>query len=256
MMNIRTIIIDDNKEFLFELKRLLKSFTEIELVAEFDNILKAKKQLPVLKPDLVFLDIEMPYKTGFELMEELEIEKKLLFSVVFYTAYDKYTLEALRKSALDYLVKPVEYNDLLRVIERYKTKHEKPVVTSDFHSPLLPKQIIPLPIITGVRFIESEAIVCILFESNGDGDKPVWYVQLFTGEKFKLRTNVTAKQLKFILNSQNFIQLSKSSIVNKSYISIIEYKTHKCYLLPPFNTTQLEISRMHLSELRKQFDQF
>jgi two-component system LytT family response regulator len=119
--SIKTIIIDDNKEYLFSLRENLALFPEVEIIGEATQYKNAKQLLLKTQPDLIFLDIEMPGKNGFELLNEVKTEMKHPFKVVFYTAYDKYIIDALRQSAFDYLVKPVEINELKEVLGRYKS---------------------------------------------------------------------------------------------------------------------------------------
>jgi two-component system, LytTR family, response regulator len=101
---MKALIVDDERLARTELRRLLTPFPEIEIVGEATNAEEAKAKIDDLNPDLVFLDIQMPGKTGFELLEELDSVPK----IVFTTAYDEYALKAFEYNALDYLLKPIE----------------------------------------------------------------------------------------------------------------------------------------------------
>lgn len=101
---MKTLIIDDSRLARNELKRLLKEFDNVQIVGEAASADEAKEKINELKPDLIFLDIQMPGKNGFELLEELEV----LPEVIFSTAYDEHALKAFEYNALDYLVKPVQ----------------------------------------------------------------------------------------------------------------------------------------------------
>ena len=103
---IQTAIIDDDEEFVFSLKEHLGFFPEIQLQGCATKYNQAKGLLLKENLDLVFMDIEMPVKTGFDLLEEARKSRKQMFSVVFYTAFDKYLIQGLRESALDYILKP------------------------------------------------------------------------------------------------------------------------------------------------------
>ncbi len=111
---MKTIIVDDSRLARKELRRLLVDFEMVEILGEAANAEEAKESIEANKPDLVFLDIQMPGKTGFELLETLEYMPE----VVFTTAYNEYALKAFDYNALDYLVKPVEKNRLAGVISR------------------------------------------------------------------------------------------------------------------------------------------
>ena len=101
---MKAIIIDDERLARVELKRLLSPFKEISIIGEAVNADDAKKKINDLNPDIIFLDIQMPGKNGFELLEELDSVP----IVVFTTAYDEYALKAFEFNAMDYLLKPIE----------------------------------------------------------------------------------------------------------------------------------------------------
>merc|ERR1712137_60650 len=101
---MRALIVDDERLARKELTNLLQEFQEIEIVGEAVNAEDAEEKINSLKPDLLFLDIQMPGKTGFELLESLDSVP----DVVFTTAYDEYALKAFDYNAMDYLLKPIE----------------------------------------------------------------------------------------------------------------------------------------------------
>jgi two-component system, LytTR family, response regulator len=101
---IRAVIIDDERLARNELKKLLQEFPEIEIIAEAANANEGIEKIDSLNPDLIFLDIQMPGKTGFDMLAELDKAP----DVIFTTAYDDYALKAFEVNALDYLLKPVE----------------------------------------------------------------------------------------------------------------------------------------------------
>jgi two-component system LytT family response regulator len=113
-MSFRTIIIDDERLARNELKKLLQDFGEIEVIDEAANVQEGLEKIEQHNPDLIFLDIQMPGKSGFDLLEELERSPK----VVFTTAYDEFALKAFEVNALDYLLKPVEPKRLSDVIQK------------------------------------------------------------------------------------------------------------------------------------------
>ena len=111
---MKTIIIDDERLARKELNGLLQQYPEIEIAAECGNAEEAKKAIEQMRPDLIFLDIQMPGKDGFQLLEELDYVPK----VIFVTAYDEYALKAFKVNALDYLLKPVEEERLSEAIHK------------------------------------------------------------------------------------------------------------------------------------------
>src|SRR3978361_316111 len=118
---IRAIIIDDERLARNELKKLLLDFPEIEVIAEAANASEGVEKIDSLSPDLIFLDIQMPGKTGFDMLSELERAPH----VVFTTAYDEYALKAFEVNALDYLLKPVEPKRLADAIHKVQYEINK-----------------------------------------------------------------------------------------------------------------------------------
>src|SRR5579875_2402468 len=113
-MPIKAIIIDDERLARNELKKLLHDHPEIEVIDEAANVDEGVEKIELQNPDLIFLDIQMPGKTGFQLLEELERAPH----VVFTTAYDEYALKAFEVNALDYLLKPIEPRRLTDAIQK------------------------------------------------------------------------------------------------------------------------------------------
>jgi two-component system, LytTR family, response regulator len=118
---IKTIIIDDERLARNELKKLLMDFPEIEVIAEAANASEGIEKIDSLNPDLIFLDIQMPGKTGFDMLAELDRSP----SVIFTTAYDEYALKAFEVNALDYLLKPVEPKRLADAIQKLHVEEDK-----------------------------------------------------------------------------------------------------------------------------------
>jgi two-component system LytT family response regulator len=127
-MNIRTIIVDDEALAIAELKEMLRPHSIIEIIASPDRAEKAIEIIEKEKPDLLFLDVNMPGMNGFELLENL----RYIPDVVFVTAYDHYAIRAFEVSALDYLVKPVNPKRLSESIERVQQR--RAAMTADMPS--------------------------------------------------------------------------------------------------------------------------
>jgi two-component system LytT family response regulator len=254
-MAIKTILIDDNEDYLFDLKEHLEVIPDVEIKGVASNYKKAKQLFLQNTPDLVFLDIEMPIRNGFELLTEFRNESCSDFKVIFYTAYDQYIIEALRQSAFDYLVKPSKHEEIVQAIERYKNSVKQPAPI-EMVNPFINQNMVALPVHTGLKFIEINTLVHAQFIKTGLFNKPNWICTLNNHQELRLRQNITASNLLSIFGRNHFIQISQSVLVNKTYIGCIEYKTRKCILIPPFNNIDLTISRMQLGQLREQFDRF
>lgn len=115
---MKAVVIDDSRLARNELKRLLKELDTVEVVAEAGDAIEAREKVESEKPDLIFLDIQMPGKDGFQLLEELEFVPE----VIFTTAYDAYALKAFEYNALDYLQKPVDLDRLAGAVSKVKAK--------------------------------------------------------------------------------------------------------------------------------------
>jgi two-component system LytT family response regulator len=120
-MSIKTIIVDDERLARNELKKLLQSHPEIEIIEEATNVNEGLEKIELYNPDLIFLDIQMPGKTGFDLLSEVEKSPK----VIFTTAYDEYAIKAFEVNALDYLLKPIEPKRLTDALQKLQDELNK-----------------------------------------------------------------------------------------------------------------------------------
>ncbi len=125
-MQKKVLLIDDERLARNELKKLLQDFPEIEVIGEAANAAEGIEKIESLNPDLIFLDIQMPGKTGFDMLAELDIAPH----VIFTTAYDEYALKAFEVNALDYLMKPIEPKRLADAIQKLQLAEEKEIAAS------------------------------------------------------------------------------------------------------------------------------
>jgi two-component system, LytTR family, response regulator len=124
---MKTLIIDDERLARKELINLLAQFHELEIAGECSNAIEAKKAIEELRPELIFLDIQMPGKNGFELLEDLEFVPQ----VIFVTAYDEYAIKAFEVNALDYLLKPVEEERLKEAVAKLNDDRDEELSIPD-----------------------------------------------------------------------------------------------------------------------------
>ena len=118
MKKTRVFIVDDERHARVELRRLIAGIASLELVGEASNADEAEKLIAILQPEVIFLDIQMPGRSGFELLEDLKMPPE----VIFTTAYDQYAVKAFEISALDYLLKPIRTERFAQAIEKTKLK--------------------------------------------------------------------------------------------------------------------------------------
>ena len=244
----KVIIIDDEKAAIETLRRDLEVQADLEIKGTAGNGAKGKKLIMDIHPDLLFLDIELPDIQGIRLLSEIREQVLWDMKVVFYTAYDKYLLQALRESAFDYLLKPYDIEELNLIIERYRKTMASVQPLPSFASAvgtLMPgRDLFMISTVTGFRFLRLEEIG--YFEYL----KRLWQVELFNQTKLCLKKNTTAGDI--IGYSDAFVQISQSAIININYLAMI--KSKQCLLYPPFSDKEdLIISRGFLKELQERF---
>jgi two-component system, LytTR family, response regulator len=131
---IKTILVDDERLSRQELKYLLQDYPDIQIIDEAENVDEAIEKIHRLQPDLIFLDIEMPEKNGFDLLDELEFIPK----IVFVTAYNQYAIQAFESEAMDYLLKPMKAERLSRTIEKLRAEIQQTRVSEAVSEGRLP----------------------------------------------------------------------------------------------------------------------
>ena len=248
----KVVIVDDERTAIDALRRELGAYQELEIKGTANNGAKGKKMIMELRPDLLFLDVELPDVLGLNLLSEMRDEVLWDMKVVFYTSYDKYLLQALRESAFDFLLKPFETEDLKVVIERYRKAVASIPATpsssfSSSVSALMPQQgMFMISTVTGFKLLRLEEIGYFEYLK----DKRQWQVVLFNQTRLNLKRNTKAEDI--IGYSQAFIQISQSAIVNVNYLAMIDGKC--CQLYPPFHDkSDLVISRSFLKGLQDRF---
>jgi two-component system LytT family response regulator len=206
---MKTMVIDDSRLARNELKRLLKELDNIQIVGEAASVDEAIEKIGELKPDLIFLDIQMPGKTGFDLLEELESVPEVIFS----TAYDEYALKAFEYNALDYLVKPVQKQRLAGAISKVFEKVEKKQRgDSDGSKLTLDDQVF---VKDGERCWFVQLADIRLFEVSGN-----YTTVYFEGSKPMITR--TLNYLETRLDDKTFFRANRQQIINLKWIERIE----------------------------------
>lgn len=213
---IKAVLIDDELQNLKAMAIKLSIADDLEIVGSFSEPEKAFASLPLLKPDVVFLDIEMPGLNGFQLLERLE---SISFEIIFVTAYQDYILNALRPSALDYLLKPVSKDELSQTLARlrkklgtdqneYSRKEQLQLFSETIHK--TPTRL-ALANAQGVQFVKLIDIVHVEAMSN--------YAVFHLGNRQKIIVSKTLKEFEVLLTSSSFVRVNRSSIINIEYVS-------------------------------------
>jgi two-component system LytT family response regulator len=210
----KTLIIDDEQLARQRLKRLLKPYDELEIIGEAVNGADGLEQIEALRPDLIFLDIEMPVLNGFEMLSKLSRQPK----VVFTTAYDQYAIKAFEEDSIDYLLKPIEAERLEKTIKRLgqaQTQTTEPLPLEALMKQLLVKKDIKtLTVKIGDRVLLIKLSDILFIDAE---DK---YVFLHTADGKKHLTDFTISALEDKLPEQ-FIRIHRGTIINTDHIKEI-----------------------------------
>ena len=227
---MKALIIDDERLARTELKRLLSPFKEIKVVGEAINADDALEKIQELKPDMLFLDIQMPGKSGFDMLEELDSVP----TVIFTTAYDEYALKAFEYNALDYLLKPIEPKRLEETINKLIEKKRKKAV-SDLDKEILAESD-QVFVKDGEKcwFVKLETVR--LFESEGN------YVRIYFGDNKPLILR-TLNYLDERLDGKTFFRANRKHIVNLKWIASIEPWLNGGLLVKLKDGQKVEVSR-------------
>lgn len=204
---MKTLIIDDERLARAELRSVLEPHDFIEVIGEASNANEGIELIDSLKPDLIFLDIQMPEKTGFDMLEELGNCPR----VVFVTAYDEYAIKAFEVNAFDYLLKPVDPSRLEEVVNKLKSidEEEKNAPTSK----LQPDDKIFIKDGDKCWFVEMNKIR--MFESDGN------YVKVYFEQSRPLILR-SLNSLEQRLDAKTFFRANRKFIINLNHISNIE----------------------------------
>lgn len=212
---LKAIIIDDEINALDSLEIELNAYCpDVELVAKCDSATKGIAAIKEHNPDIVFLDIEMPWMNGFEMLEQFQ---HIDFDVVFVTAYDQFAVRAFDFSAVDYLLKPVSKEKLIRAVDKSLARMDRSIPHQQFdllkqyintQTPGLPCIALPTP--EGLEFVNVADIIYCESDSN------YTHVHLSNGEQIFL--SKTLKYLQELLREHPFFRIHQSYLVNLSHV--------------------------------------
>lgn len=237
MHSLKSIIVDDEWLVREELKTLLADYPEIELVGEAANVPQAVDLVKASTPDVIFLDIQMPGATGFDLLEHTDITSK----IIFITAYDQYALKAFEVNALDYLLKPIQKDRLAKTIERLLSDETS---ISRAGQKLRYDDVVYVLVNGSLKFIKLSLLRCIIAEGN--------YSFIYYKDRNKDLVAKTLQDWEDLLPDDYFVRIHRSTIVNFEYVEQVKKcrnYTHLVYVRgieKPF-----VMSRRYAARLRK-----
>lgn len=214
---IKAVILDDELHSIETLQWKLENYCpDVKITTTFNDPVKAVDYLKSNPPDLLFLDIEMPMLNGFDVLEELG--NNLAFDVIFTTAYDQFGIQAVKASALDYLLKPVQNKELKEAVEKYKSKSNDEVRSGQIKG-LLENvktartggtQKIALATKESIEFVNPNEIIVCTSDSN--------YTMLYLLNNRKKLISKTLKEFEGLLRPHNFYRSHNSHLVNLAEI--------------------------------------
>ena len=234
---MKAIIVDDEQDSRNILSNYLNKYCpSVEIMGTADSVATGVEAIEKHNPDIVFLDIEMPYGNGFDLLSQVD---KITFETVFVTAYDNYAVQALNQSAAYYLLKPIDIDDLIYAVEKIEkekqeqdyTEHSK-ILLENLQGQKNQKKKIMLPTLEGFELITIEDILYCKAEDN--------FTEFHLLSGSKLLICKTLKYFDDMLQDFQFCRIHRSHLINLEYVS--RYTKGKGGFVTMKNEVQLEVA--------------
>ena len=274
---IKVVIVDDEPQSIHRLQNDLATQDDFEVIATSSSAVSAKNLVMSVQPDVLFIDVEMPGQTGLEVLQSLREEMPMELIVVFYSAFDKYMIEALRASAFDFLLKPYQQEELELIVGRIRQKmkdgkdgdeKESSAAPDSSSCPsasamasqntlelagvngLLPTSAKRLAIqtISGLLMLKPDDV----FSCTFDEATHLWQLKLSNGQIYKLKKQATAKTI--LSMSPSLAQVRQDCIINLDYLLCIENYTLRCIFSPPFDQEEITVSRRCYKAVKDQLE--
>ena len=215
MKHLKAILVDDEPHCLETLEWQLNHYCpEVEVLASYTSSRESLSNIPVLEPDLLFMDIEMSYLNAFDLLEALP---RMRFHLIFTTAYNEYALKAFRFSALDYLLKPIDKDELMAAVEKANGKdaanpapNQMQILINQLQQTNHQDQRISLPTMDGLEFIPVKDIIRCQSDSNYTS------IHLRSGDRMLICR--TLKFMEETLSDSSFLRVHYSHLINLKHI--------------------------------------
>jgi two-component system, LytTR family, response regulator len=248
MVKLNVLIVDDEQDSRETIQNYLQKYVDgIEIVGLCENIAEAKKQLSTNEIDILFLDVEMPYGNGFDLLESIH---NIDFEVIFVTAFSHYAIQAINLSASNYLLKPVDIDELCKAVEKcrrnrtYKStaEHTK-ILIDNLNQANKQNQKIILPLIDGFELIKVSDILYCQAEDN--------FTKFFLTNGKEMLICRTLKHYDGALSTCGFCRIHRSFLINLEFVS--KYNKGKGGFVKLINGIELEVSASRKEDFLKIF---
>ena len=246
---IKAVIIDDEESAREALSGLLKNYcSEVDLQGMAKSIEDGRELILKCKPELVFLDIRMPRGSGFNLLEKLP---EINFEVIFTTAYDQYALKAIKFSALDYLLKPIDVTELKAAVKKVGERKDQFVLNEKLEifmenittkNKQLTKIVVPMT--DGFRVVEVKNIIRCQSDRN--------YTNLFLADGTRILSSRTLKEFEELLSEYSFFRIHQSHLINLNNVN--HYTKGREGQVELSDGSKVDIARSKKAEFMAKFD--
>jgi len=211
-MIIRALIIDDEEESRNTINNILTGFCEnVTVVGQADSVQSGREEIIRQLPDLVFLDIQLPDGTGFDLLEQLP---EINFRVIFVTAYDQYALKAIKYSALDYILKPIDPQQLIDAVNKARLADSNMQMMAEQFRTMFGVRAgherLALPTSDGLRFVKLDDIIRCESDNN--------YTNFYLKTRECILVTKTLKEYEETLSGTHFIRVHQSHLINIMFV--------------------------------------
>jgi two-component system LytT family response regulator len=244
-MSIRTVIIDDEPNNIENLQGLLQSYSQLQVIGIAETVDTGYELINQAKPDLLFLDIQLHGETGFDLLRRFNT---LECEIIFVTAYDQYGIDAIKFSALDYLLKPINPDELKQAIAKASERIQKKQKDQNLDNLLSfikttnrDQQKIALPLQNEIRYVPVMTIIRCEASNN--------YTHVFVEDGESLLVCKTLKEFAGMLRSYQFIRTHQSHLVNVHFVKSYLREDGGALLLS--DKTKVPISKAHREEVKE-----
>ena len=238
---LNCIIIDDEPKAVSVLSSLIKRIDDLNEVGRFTDPYLALSQVEELNPDLIFVDIEMPHKNGFEVVDAIRL-MGLKPTFVFTTGYDQFAVKAIKKQAFDYLLKPITQSDILELITRIK--HYNKLAKSNLNK--YPSNgRLRFNTLNGFYVVEVEEVAYVKADGN--------YSELHMRDGSSKLVTSNLARIEGLLSSVVFCRIGRSIIINTDFLTQVDRRRGNCILNTGQGDVVLPISKKRIKDLANMF---
>ncbi len=248
LIKLNVFVVDDESAALQQLVDDLRLLPEVDKVYAFSSY-KDTLSLLELQPDVLFLDVETPDRNGIDYVDMVQRRVAFPFHVVFYSAFSRYMLDAIRRSAFDFLLKPYKLDELHEIVKRLcRERFERPASACRMTVLLSPRRKIAVQTVRELLLLTVDDILLMRYDKS----LRAWLITLTDDTTHRLHQGTKAEDL--LAFHELLTRISSSCIVNVAYLSAVENSTLRCRMCAPFDGLELYASRRYFSRLKAKFE--